>query len=136
MSLKLEGFKYATSPDLNMGYYHIKLCFLSRKLYTKVPPWGKYEYQNPYIFHEKMNKLFHGLDYIRTYIDDLLIINNKSFEDWMIKLDKVLNKQISICFKWNAEKFLFARNELVFLGFRISREGITPLPDKEEAIKK
>ena len=23
--LKLEGFKYATSLDLNMGYYHIKL---------------------------------------------------------------------------------------------------------------
>ena len=25
MLLKLEGFKYATSLDLNMGYYHIEL---------------------------------------------------------------------------------------------------------------
>jgi len=24
--LKLEGFKYATSLGLNMGYYHIRLC--------------------------------------------------------------------------------------------------------------
>ena len=30
--LKLEGFKYASSLDLNMGYYHIKLCPLSKKL--------------------------------------------------------------------------------------------------------
>jgi len=27
MLLKLEGFKYATSLDLNMGYYHIELLF-------------------------------------------------------------------------------------------------------------
>ena len=25
MLLKLEGFKYASSLDLNMGYYHIRL---------------------------------------------------------------------------------------------------------------
>lgn len=34
--LKLEGFKYATSLDLNMGYYHIKLSPQSRKLCTIV----------------------------------------------------------------------------------------------------
>ena len=43
--LKLEGFKYATSLDLNMGYYHIKLCPFSKRLCTIVLPWGKYEYQ-------------------------------------------------------------------------------------------
>ena len=42
--LKLEGFKYATSLDLNMGYYHIELSPDSRKLCTIVLPWGKYEY--------------------------------------------------------------------------------------------
>ena len=57
----LEGFKYATSLDLNMGYYHIKLCPFPRKLCTMVLPWGKYEYQelpmglcnSPDIFQEK-----------------------------------------------------------------------------------
>ena len=34
--LKLEGFKYATSLDLNMGYHHIQLCPFSRKLCTIV----------------------------------------------------------------------------------------------------
>ena len=43
--LKLEGFQYATSLDLNMGYYHIELSPDSKRLCTIVLPWGKYEYQ-------------------------------------------------------------------------------------------
>ena len=59
-----------------------------KKPYTIVLPWGKYEYQklpmelcnSPDIFQEKMNDLFIDLEYIWTYIDDLLIISDKSFE--------------------------------------------------------
>ena len=43
--LILEGFKYSTKLDLNMGYYHIKLCSFLRKLCTIVLPWDKHEYQ-------------------------------------------------------------------------------------------
>jgi hypothetical protein len=43
--LKLEGFQYATSLDLNMGYYHITLTPFSKRLCTIVTPFGKYEYQ-------------------------------------------------------------------------------------------
>ena len=37
--LKLEDFQYATSLDLNMGYYHIELSPESKKLCTIVLPW-------------------------------------------------------------------------------------------------
>ena len=50
-----------------------------------------------------MNELFNGLDYVRTFIDDLLIISNKSLEDHIKKLDKVLRKLKSASFKVNAE---------------------------------
>ena len=141
--LKLEGFKYATSLDLNMGYYHIKLCPFSRKLCTIVLPWGKYEYQklpmglcnSPDIFQEKMNDLFAGLDYVRAYIDDLLIISNGTFEDHLQKISKALKILQKAGFKINAEKSFFAKGELDYLGFKITREGIMPLPDKVEAIK-
>jgi hypothetical protein len=36
MLLNLEGFQYATSLNLNMGYYHIKLCPDLKKLCTLV----------------------------------------------------------------------------------------------------
>ena len=40
--LKLDGLKYAPSLDSNMGYYHI---IFSRKLFTIILSWRKYEYQ-------------------------------------------------------------------------------------------
>ena len=58
-------------------------------LCTIILPWGKYEYvklpiclcNSPDIFQEKMNELFDGLEYIRAYIDDLLILTNGTWED-------------------------------------------------------
>ena len=47
---------------------------------------------SPDIFKEKMSGLFNSLDYIRTYIDDLHLIINKSLEDHIKNLDKVLSK--------------------------------------------
>ena len=32
--LKLEGFQYATSLDINMGYYHIQLTEDASNLWT------------------------------------------------------------------------------------------------------
>ena len=49
--------------------------------------------KSPNIFQDKMKKLFNGLEYVRTNIDDLLIISNKSYEDHINKLDKVLNQK-------------------------------------------
>ena len=91
---------------------------------------------SPGIFQEKMNKLFNNLEYVRIYIDDLLLISKKSFEDHINKLDKALSKLNQKGFKVNSEKSIFARNELEYLRFRITRLGIMPLPDTVEAIKK
>ena len=82
-----------------------------------------------------MNKLLNGLDYLRTYIDDLLIIIYKYFEHHIYKLDKVLNNLKQKFLKLNTKKFFFAKNELEYLGFRITRQGIMRLPYKVEAIK-
>ena len=38
--LRLEGFLYGTTLDLNMGYYHIELSAKSNKLCTIVTQWG------------------------------------------------------------------------------------------------
>ena len=63
------------------------------------------------------------------------MISNKSFEDRINKLDKVLSKLNQKGYKANAEKYFFARNELEYLGFRITRQGITSLSDEVETIK-
>ena len=46
MLLKLEGFQYDTSLDLNMGYYHIQFIKNSSNLCTVVLSWVKYSYKH------------------------------------------------------------------------------------------
>ena len=142
--LKLEGFKYATSLDLNMGYYHIELSPHSKQLCTIVLPWGKYKYQrlpmglcnSPDIFQEKMSQLVYDLEYVRAYIDDLLVITKGDWFDHLNKLETVLIRLKQAGLKVNAKKSFFGRGELEYLGYWITRTGIQPLAKKVEAIQK
>ena len=65
-----------------------------------------------------MNGLCNGLEYVRTYIDNLLIISNGSFEDHLDKGKIYLKELKSAGFKFNAEKSFFARDILEYLGFK------------------
>ena len=141
--LKLEGFQYATSLDLNMGYYHIVLSPNSKRLCTIVLPWGKYELQrlpmglcnSPDIFQERMSSLFEGLEFVRAYIDDLLTMTKGDFDDHLSKLRIVLQRLRDAGLKVNAKKSFFARSELEYLGYWISRTGIQPVAKKVQAIQ-
>lgn len=141
--LKMEGFKYATSLDLNMGYYHIELTPGSKALCTIVLPWGKYEYQrlpmglcnSPDIFQEKMSSLVADLEYCRAYIDDLLVLTAGSWEQHLANLNTVFSRLAKAGLKVNAKKSFFGKDELEYLGYWITRQGIKPIPKKVEAIK-
>ena len=143
MLQKLEGFMFATSLDLNMGYYHILLTPEASRLCTVVVPWGKYEYlrlpmglcNSPDIFQEKMSDLMQGLDFARAYLDDLLIISTeKGFDKHLEKLEQVLTRLLEAGLKINAVKSYFARTSLEYLGYNISRDGIRPAQKKVQAI--
>ena len=80
---ELESFTYATALDLNMGYYTIRLDPDASKICTIILPWGKYYYLqlpmgvacSPDIFQAKMSELMATLEFVRTYLDDLLCIS-------------------------------------------------------------
>ena len=128
LMLKLEGFQYATSLDLNMGYYHVELSPNSKQLCTIVLPWGKYEYQrlpmglcnSPDIFQEKMSSLMQDLEYVRAYIDDLLIITKGDWNNHLDKLEAVFQHLQTVGLKINANKSFFGKGELEYLGYWIT----------------
>ena len=140
--LKLEGFKYGTSLDLNMGYYHIELTPNSKRLCTIVLPWGKYEYQrlpmglcnSPDIFQEHMSTLFGDLEYIRTYLDDLLCLTKEDWDDHLEKVEEILKRLQKAGLKVNAKKSFFGRSKLEYLGYIVTRDSIQPTPKKVAAI--
>jgi dihydroorotate dehydrogenase len=102
MIRSMEGFSFASALDLNMGYYHIKLDHDvdAQKLCTIVFPWHirKYKYKRlpmgikiaPDLFQNVMLKLVQDMEYVKTYLDDLLILTNNSFKDHLLKLEMVL----------------------------------------------
>jgi dihydroorotate dehydrogenase len=94
MIRSMEGFTFASALDLNMGYYHIKLDSDAQRLCTIVFPWqmGKYKYKRlpmgikiaPDVFQNVMSKLVQDMEYVKTKLDDLLILTNSSFKDHLL----------------------------------------------------
>ena len=139
---ELEGFRYATAINLSMGYYHIPLDEQSQQLCTTILPWGKYRYKKlpmgissaPDIFQSIMDDILGDLDYVRVYIDDILVISNGNFDDHMEKLDTVLSRIEQAGFRANVRKCFFAEDELDYLGYTLTQKGVKPQTKKVEAI--
>jgi hypothetical protein len=100
MTRSMERFTFASALDLNMSYYHIKLDANAQKLCTIVFPWfiGKFKYKRlpmgikiaSDVFQNVMSKIVQDMEYVKTYLDDLLILTNSSFKDHILKLEMVL----------------------------------------------
>ena len=138
----LAGFQWVSAIDLNMGYYHIVLDPTAQELCTIVFPWGKYSYNRlpmgiacaPDIFQNEMSTLMEELEYVRVYLDDLLVISKGTYEDHLQKLKKVLTKLMEAGLKVNLPKSHLAQTETEYLGYHISRDGIKPQHKKIQGI--
>ncbi len=91
-------------------------------------------WNSPDIFQERMGDLFAGLDFARADIDDLLVLSTSNFKDHLDKPEQVLSRLQEAGLKVNASKNFFGREELEYLGYWITQEGIKPLCLKVEAI--
>jgi hypothetical protein len=123
-------------PSLHPKMKLIKAC-------TIVLPWGKYEYlrlpmglcNSPNIFQEKMSELMVGLEFVRAYIDNLLVLVSKgNFATHLEHLEHVFTRLVEAGLKVNATKGHFCCDKLEYLGYLINRKGVCPTLKKVEAI--
>jgi hypothetical protein len=68
------------------------------------------------------------------YLDDLLILTNSSFKDHLLKLYMVLARLLTARMRLNISKFKFFAEQIEYLGYWITRQGIQPMRNKVEAI--
>ena len=81
-----------------------------------------------------MSNLFRELEYVREYIDDLLVTTNGSHQDHLEKFDTVLTNLKKAGLEVNPEKYLFSRHEVEYLGYLINRDGINAFKDHLEKL--
>ncbi len=81
---------------------------------------------SPDIFQEKMSDLMQNLEYVRTYLDDVISISKSNFKDHIEKSEEVLRRLQNAGLNCNVEKYKFCAMETEYLGYVLTQEGIKP----------
>jgi hypothetical protein len=125
-----------------MGYYTIRLDPTAAEMCTIIFSWGKYSYQrlpmgfagSADIFQAEMGSLMATLEYVRAYIDNLLVITKSSHDDHLDKLEPIFIQLCNTGLKVNADKLFSCAQETEYLGYILTRGGIKPQPKRVQAI--
>jgi hypothetical protein len=80
------------------------------------------------ILQSEMGNLMATLEYVRAYIDNLLVITKGSHDYHLDKLEQ------DFVLKVNAAKPFFCMQETEYLGYILTRGGVKPQPKKVQAI--
>jgi hypothetical protein len=139
---ELESFTYATTLDLNIGYYTIRLDPTVSEMCTIIFPWRKNSYKrlpmgfggSADIFQAQIMDLMASLKFVQAYMDNLLIITRGLLNKHLQKIETVLTRLRDSGLKVYAAKSSFCAHEIGYLSYILTREGIKPQPKKVQGI--
>ena len=73
-----------------------------------------------------MSELMEPLEYVCTYLDDLLCITRANLDDHLQKLRQLLTRLQDAGLKVMARKSKFCATETKYLGYVLTTDGIKP----------
>jgi hypothetical protein len=88
----------------------------------------------PDVFQNVMSKLFQDMEYVKTYLDDLIILTNSRFKDNGFDLEMVLARLSTAGIRVNISKSKFFAEQTEYLGYWITRQSIQPMRNKVKAV--
>lgn len=140
----LSGAQYFTHLDLSQGYYQCELKPEDRHVTAFSTPTGQYQMTrlpmglkiSPSSFSRLMTVAMSGLNLERCliYLDDIIVFG-RTFDEHNKNLISVFQRLREVNLKLNPAKCNFFKQELIYLGHFISKEGVLPDPQKIETIK-
>ena len=141
----LGGQNWFTTLDLSKAYHQGYIDEKSRHLTAFVTPWTIYEWiripfglrNAPPAFQRYINQVLGDLKGLvcEPYLDDILCYG-QSFEEHIANLEKVLGRLKSRGIKLRADKCVFAKREVRYLGRLLSGNGYRPDPTDTVALEK
>jgi hypothetical protein len=90
----------------------------------------------PDVFQKVMSKFVQDIEYVKTYLNDLLIPTNSSFKQYLLKLEMVLARLSTAGLRVyiSESKFFAEQIEYLASGYWITRQCIQPIRNKVETI--
>jgi hypothetical protein len=130
--------------DLFAGYHQCRVAEADREKTAFIVPEGLYQYKRlpfglanaPSYFARVMNTAMSGLTFntVLVYLDDL-VIPAKSYEDHLLRLEKVLQRLLKYKLTLQPTKCSFGYGEVKILGHVVNKMGVQVDPDKIKAVQ-
>ena len=132
---------YITKLDLLKGYYQVPLTERAKRISAFITPFGLFQYtvmpfgmrNAPPTFMRMMSSVIAGLNGVRAYLDDLVVLSS-TWDEHISSLRALFERLHDAHLTVNLVKSEFGHGKIVFLGHEIGGGMVAPLEAKVEAI--
>ncbi len=142
---RLAKGRYFTVLDLASGFWQIPMEESAKEKLAFITPFGNYEWNvlpfgftnAPAIFQRAISETLDDLLYqcCLVYIDDIAIFSD-TFEQHLLDCEKVFRRLQDFRWKVKIQKCQFAKEEVDYLGHKVTHGTISPLERNLEKLKK
>jgi len=141
----LHGSKYFSVLDCYSGFWQVKLAEDDKVKTAFSTPAGHYLFNrlpyglsnSPASFHRLMDVVLRDLTGTEcwVFIDDLILFSD-TIKEHACRLEHVLQRLDRANLQLQPAKCVFAQAQVQYLGYVVSRDGITASPDKLDALRR
>lgn len=137
----LAGGKIFCVLDLSQAYQQVPLAEESKALLTVNTHLGLFQFQRlpygiasaPAIFQSLMDEVLKGIPKVGCYIDDVIVVGD-NIDDCQQTVEKVLERLAKHNITVKEQKCEFFKQSVVYLGHKVTTDGIFPTATKIKAI--
>ena len=147
IATRLNGAKLFSVFDASNGFWQVELDEESSMLTTFNTPFGRYRWKRipfginsaPEVWQRRMREHIEGLKGVEVIADDFVIVGYGNIPaEWQSDHDQNVHAFLNRCrernLKLNEKKAWLRQQEVPFIGYVLTPEGLKPDPCKVEAI--